>query len=142
MDLWNRLEVGKYLVGALASVAVVAGLVAPGVFSQCEVAIFEPDMGMDGDQFGRSSVRGDVAVVGARNANQAFVYQFEGGEWGDPTELIPDDLPADGDQYGISVAVDGDVVLVGAYGDTDSTGAVYVFRFFDSTGLPGTTRRH
>jgi hypothetical protein len=49
--------------------------------------------------------------------------------WGGEYRLVPDD-GAPGDQFGISVAADGDTLLVGAYGDDDlglGAGAVYVF---------------
>ena len=38
---------------------------------------------------------------------------------------------ASGDNFGISVAIDGDTVVIGAYYDDDESGSVYVFRTSD-----------
>lgn len=79
---------------------------------------------------------GETAVVGAHgdNANgteSGAVYVF--GEsidgWRQQTKLVASDAQP-GDQFGGSVAVSGDTILIGARGDDeqgDSSGAVYVF---------------
>ncbi len=93
------------------------------------------------DRFGFSvAISGDFAVVGAQledaggsAAGAAYVLQRnEGGaeNWGEVKKLTASDAQA-GDQFGYSVAVSGDTVVVGA-NDEDSagsgTGAAYVFR--------------
>lgn len=91
--------------------------------------------GQDEDWFGSVAVSGDTAVVGARRAHYsehprgaAYVfYRDEGGadNWGEVRELTPSDPEADA--FGYSVAISGDVVVVGApYGDS-ARGAAYVF---------------
>ena len=99
-----------------------------------------PTAGASDDFFGGSvALAGDVAVVGAlynddAGANCGAVYVFErdvGGSnaWGQVKTLVPS--TANGQEYfGCSVAVDGDVIAVGARGDATkgaSAGAAYVF---------------
>ena len=93
-----------------------------------------------GDKFGYSvAVDGNVAVVGAYqhditddqgitsgDAGAAHVFTEVDGVWSEPVKLTAS-VPAPGDYFGYSVAVDGDTVVVGARGDEDKTGAAYVF---------------
>ena len=93
-----------------------------------------------GDLFGWSvSVSGNYAVAGAPyedtgGADSGAVYVFfrnEGGEnnWGQVAKLTASDA-ADDDHFGISVAISGDFVVVGAnFGDglAADSGAAYVF---------------
>jgi hypothetical protein len=98
--------------------------------------------GAGSDQFGWSvSVSGDVAVVGARfdddnggQSGSAYVYRWNGSSWVE-TKLLASD-GADGDFLGWSVAVSGDVAVVGAYADDDNgsaSGSAYVYRWNGST---------
>ncbi len=48
-------------------------------------------------------------------------------EWEETQKLLAFDA-AKYDYFGYSVSIDGDVMVVGAYGDDDSSGSVYVFR--------------
>lgn len=91
------------------------------------------------DEFGESvSVSGDVVVVGAHfdgdageRAGSAYVYRFDGNAWIEEQKLVAGDAAAS-DQFGESVSVSGDVVVVGAPrgdGAAVDTGAAYVFRF-------------
>jgi len=96
--------------------------------------------GAAGDEFGTSvAIHGDVAVVGGRfdndpqagaNAGSAYVFRRnDKGAWQEETKLLPGDLDA-GDEFGFAVAVEVDLVLVGARLDDDNgdnAGAVYVF---------------
>ena len=96
--------------------------------------------GSDGaanDWFGYSvAVDGDTIVVGAYqhdtndNADAGAAYVFTRdpliGVWSEPVKLIAGDGAAD-DWFGHSVAVDGDTIVVGAYGDDGKKGAAYVF---------------
>ena len=87
-----------------------------------------------GDEFGTAvAVAGDIMVVGASAAdtNRGAAYVFErnqGGTnaWGQVRKLLASD-GATNDRFGFSVAADGDVVAVGAYGDASARGAAYVF---------------
>ncbi len=97
-----------------------------------------PQTEMANNSFGQSvAVNGDTILVGADFDDQAGVnagasYLFtrdSNGVWNQQQKLIASDaLP--GDYFGQSVAIDGDNLIVGAYGDDDNgvqTGSVYVF---------------
>ncbi|NEP10802.1 MAG: hypothetical protein F6K14_11410 [Symploca sp. SIO2C1] len=93
-----------------------------------------------GDQFGCSvAISEDVAIVGAQaadapgkpNMGAAYIYHLEGETWtqkGSP--LRPSD-GKNGDQFGCSVAISGDVAIVGAktadVSGKDNAGAAYIF---------------
>lgn len=89
------------------------------------------------DRFGFAlAVSGDTVVVGAyqnddvdAEAGSAYVFERSGGTWVQRAKLLASDATL-GDRFGVSVAIDGDTILVGAHGEDDggsSTGAVYVF---------------
>ncbi len=94
--------------------------------------------GAAGDEFGFSaSVSGDTAVIGARldndngsDSGSAYVFiRDDEGEWSQQAKLLADDGAA-GDEFGFSVALDGDTVVIGARLDNDSgsdAGSAYVF---------------
>jgi FG-GAP repeat protein len=90
------------------------------------------------DSYGLSvAISGDTLVVGALGdstagfvAGAAYVYVRNGTTWSLQQKLTAGD-PAPFSSFGISVAVTGDTVVVGAHGDDDAgygTGAAYVFR--------------
>jgi hypothetical protein len=81
---------------------------------------------------------GDRALVGARGANgltnytgAAYVFErFPSGTWVEMSELNAFD-GATGDFFGIAVAIDGDVAVVGSHQDDDagtSSGSAHVFK--------------
>src|SRR6266849_2522128 len=83
--------------------------------------------------FGSSvSINGDTVVVGAYGKNPGRAYIFErnqGGaeHWGQVKDLTASD-GVGGDQFGISVAIDGDTMVVGAWARNLGTGgAAYIF---------------
>ena len=90
--------------------------------------------GAENDMFGHSvAVHGDTAVVGAPGGNggkgAAYVFTRASGVWGQPVKLT-DGADMAGDEFGHSVAVHGDTVVVGAYQDDDNgsnSGSTYVF---------------
>ena len=91
--------------------------------------------GAPDDQFGSSvGVSGDAVVVGAfghGDGGAAYVFRFNGSQWAQEQRLVASDGLA-GDSFGYSVAVSGNVALIGAYGVDDngaSSGSAYVFRF-------------
>jgi len=94
--------------------------------------------GAAGDSFGWSvSLSGDTALVGAPDnigttpsQGLAYIFVRSGTVWTQQAKLTaPDD--AAGDEFGISVALDGDTALVGADGDdiggNESQGSAYIF---------------
>ena len=93
-----------------------------------------------GDNFGYSvAVSGDLAVVGAygddsagSDAGAAYAFQRNQGgpdNWGQTTKLTAYDADAD-DEFGQSVGVSGDIVIVGAHLEDEKgleAGAAYIF---------------
>ena len=107
-----------------------------------QVAKLTASDGAASDEFGRSvSIDGDTVVVGARydddpvkGSNSGYAYVFTRDTPGDLTsgwtqvaKLTAGDGAAD-DQFGYSVSIDGDTIVVGAYLDDDPTnrGSAYV----------------
>jgi hypothetical protein len=86
------------------------------------------------DDFGQSvAISGDTVVVGAwrKNVLIGAAYIFErnvGGveNWGQAKKLTAGDAAAS-DVFGISVAISGDTVMVGAGGKNSYAGAAYLF---------------
>src|SRR5260370_4121347 len=87
------------------------------------------------DEFGISvAIDGDTLVVGAWAINLATggaAYIFERNQngvegWGEVQKLTASDAAAH-DQFGSSVGIDGDTVVVGAVGKNSNAGAAYVF---------------
>ena len=96
--------------------------------------------GEAGDQFGSSvAIDGDRVVVGApqskvamlSTAGAAYVYERQGnGTWAEQAQLVASD-PSVGDQFGTSVALAGDRIMVGVPGDDNqgsNAGAAYLFK--------------
>jgi len=92
------------------------------------------------DGFGDSvSISGDVAIVGApgnddNRASSGSAYIFGRNEsgtdnWGEVRKLIASDVSG-GDEFGRSVAVSGDLAIVGAFQNNDDgldSGSAYIF---------------
>ncbi|MCP4837780.1 MAG: hypothetical protein GY894_00255, partial [Planctomycetes bacterium] len=90
-----------------------------------DVDVLTPDDGASSDNFGYSvAVDGGVAVIGARydddngsGSGSAYVFeQQEDGIWQQRGKLTADD-GSEQDYFGISVALDGGVAMIGAWGD-------------------------
>jgi polyhydroxybutyrate depolymerase len=94
------------------------------------------------------AVDGDTIVVGANaddeaapTAGAAYVYTPDGAGGYTETKLMASDAAAD-DRFGSSVAISGDTIVVGAYGEDSSplpgsyAGAAYVY---EADGLGGYT---
>ncbi|MEE9294884.1 MAG: hypothetical protein V3W34_07995 [Phycisphaerae bacterium] len=95
------------------------------------------------DEFGRS-VGADGAVVvvgallddiGALSSGSAYVYRFDGLSWQEEQKLTPS-KPSTGAHFGASVAVSGNVILIGSPFDDAaalSAGSAYLYRFDGDT---------
>src|ERR1700686_3289294 len=99
------------------------------------------------DEFGISvAINGDTLVVGAWAINLATggaAYIFERNQngvegWGEVQKLTASDVAAH-DQFGSSVGIDGDTVVVGAVGKNSNTGAAYAFDLTSPTPTPTPT---
>jgi hypothetical protein len=95
------------------------------------------------DFFGESvSVSGNVAIVGANgedtggaDAGAAYIFEKSGGVWTETAKLVASDAEAS-DNFGKSVAVSGNVAIVGANGeDTGGAGAGAAYIFEKSGGV-------
>ena len=76
---------------------------------------------------GRVVVAGAVGHAGARGAAYVFERGAGAGAWRQTAKLQAADGAA-GDNLGFAVAVQGDVILVGAPGHNENRGAAYAFR--------------
>jgi hypothetical protein len=129
----------------LAGLGVLAATVGDA-HAQCNsrqrAKLTAPD-GAAGDWYGdRVAIDGDVVVVGTdgdddagNQSGSAYVYRYDGSAWVLERKLVASDATANA-RFGISVAVSGDVVVVGADQDDqqgDNAGAAYVFRYDGST---------
>jgi sugar lactone lactonase YvrE len=87
--------------------------------------------GVASDSFGDPvSLDGDTAAImaGGKNGARGAVYVFvrSGGVWTQQAELAPADaIPYNG--FGMSMSLSKDTVVVGAWGNNGTQGAVYVF---------------
>jgi hypothetical protein len=119
-----------------------ATLIAPAVATEGAVQRLTAGDAERNDWFGfASAVDGDTAMVGALRDDDACpqdpecdsgaVYVFERGDgvWSQAQKLVASD-PVAGAQFGISVDIDGDRAVIGAYGHPVAgfeSGAAYVF---------------
>ena len=126
------------------SIRIVLGLALVSVASaalnaQCELQRLTVGDHRDGLQFGRAvAVEGDRWFVGAPGnehagigAGAVYVFEYDGAHWHEVQRLVASDAePFAG--FGMSLAVDGDWLLIGAPGDSIGgvrTGAGYFFQF-------------
>ena len=114
----------------------------PGVSFEQLVKMTASDAALD-DRFGRSvAVDGDTIVIGAYGDDYftGSVYVFlttdGGASYAQVAKLTAFDAAAD-DLFGVSVAIDGNTVVVGALGDAE---AVYVTFSARPTAAPRTAR--
>jgi len=114
-----------------------------------EESILRPNADTPAGYFGSSiAIDGDVMVVGAvrdyeRGIDSGSAYIFErdkNGEWIQQLKILPEGTESN-DFLGVSVAVSGDLVAVGAVGDAfdqnpelfSFTGAVYIYKKTENT---------
>lgn len=113
-----------------------AGGDAPPILEDHQIV---PSDGESSDNFGVSvSISGDTILIGAyfadgpsgpTDSGSAYVYLRTGDAWLQQAELLPSD-PATGAKFGGSVAIDGDIAVIGAWQDDAvgvESGSAYVF---------------
>ncbi|OGF28106.1 hypothetical protein A2303_00655 [Candidatus Falkowbacteria bacterium RIFOXYB2_FULL_47_14] len=111
-------------------------------FSQAGQKILADD-GEASDNFGSSvAFSGDYAVVGAihdddngLNAGAAYIFKRTTNGWEQRQKLLASD-GAVGDYFGVNVDIDGDYIVIGAWGDDTGTGAAYIFKRNGETWEP------
>ena len=92
--------------------------------------------GVPGDRLGVSvSTNGEYAIIGSCHnegwAGAAYIFKRSGTTWSEEQKLTASDGEP-GDCFGVSVPIDGDCIIVGAYDDDDSgahSGSAYVFKY-------------
>lgn len=115
---------------------VTAGSSAQECNPQQLATLYDPEA-VSYDNYGTSvSISGDRAVIGipgndelGADCGAANVIEFVSGLWTPVATLWPSDGAAD-DRFGCSVAVDGNIAVIGAYLDDDrgdNSGSAYVF---------------
>ncbi len=96
------------------------------------------------DRFGQSvAIDGETIVIGAPEIESgaltgfgsAYVFEFDGLRWQEAAKLVASDGDF-GDGAGFDVGIDGDVIVMGAFGSdasdsAPSSGSAYVFRRVD-----------
>jgi hypothetical protein len=136
LEAWMALDADHQ---ALRLVVSVTGAVWPvtvdPTFTQVAKLIPSPEWTAEYSEFGRCvAVDGDTLIVGSidddngSNAGAAWVFgrdQGGPGNWGQVAKLTVSD-GAPGDEFGSSVAIDGDIAVVGAPAD-DDVGSASVF---------------
>ncbi len=134
--LKNNLNIIAFLICVLLVCAPVEGM--------GEALKIHPDDASEQDLFGHSvAFKGGVLVVGAIGDSQGayssgsvYVFQQQEGGWKQTAKLLPSKAVAYGN-FGYSVDVDGDTIVVGAPGFDQSggdSGAIFVFRKENSAG--------
>ncbi|MGQ9645417.1 MAG: PKD domain-containing protein [Thermodesulfobacteriota bacterium] len=107
---------------------------SPGIWQQ--VAKLKNPSGAQYDGFGSSvAIDGDTVIVGEkygdRSKGSAFIFEEMSGNWEMITKLIASD-GGSGDNFGHSVAISGDTVIIGAaLDDTEkgfNSGSAYIFQ--------------
>jgi len=98
-----------------------------------QAKIFPDDIVTTKDFMGDAvAIDSNRALVGAPKLSKygvVYVYDYVGGVWQETAILEPEGAQI-ADRFGLSVSLDGDVVLIGAPNDTDkgnNAGAAYVF---------------
>ncbi|MFT5292144.1 MAG: hypothetical protein ACI82F_004230 [Planctomycetota bacterium] len=88
-------------------------------------------LGKSVDIDGTTAVAGMYALLNAANSGRVYVYEDQGGTWIEVAQLTQSDATGAPDEFGNSVGVSGDVIVVGAeFNDNDlgnNAGAIYIF---------------
>ncbi len=127
----NTLIVGATVRENTRGAAYVFERSADGAWAESQILLASD--GADGDAFGRVvAVEGDVALVSTwgHADGQGAVYVFRrdaSGSWFEDAKLMGSDIRPN-EWFGMSLAVHGETVLVGAPQKNGNRGAVYVFR--------------
>ncbi len=95
--------------------------------------------GAASDYFGHAvAISGDYVIIGAylddvsaSNQGSAYIFKRDGTAWNEEAKILADD-PSSNDRFGISVSIDGEYALIGAYLDRINgntyQGSAYVFK--------------
>lgn len=134
-DIIRRQLLGVLTASTLAAISACSAI--PG-----DVTTLVADDGDPNEFFGFSvAIAGDIAVVGAQGDDEngdesgaAYVFTRSDAGWSQEAKLTANDAEA-GDQFGGSIALFGETILVGARRDDDNgdeSGAAYLFTRYES----------
>ncbi len=132
------------IVVTLLIASLVCSIPALATATPTETKLIAPD-GFSGHQFARAvAIDGDTAVIGAPTSfignvgfGSAYVYVKTASGWQFQQKLTAFDGNSES-FFGVSVAIDGDTIVVGAVGDMNAgfaSGAAYVFVRSNNTWL-------
>ena len=119
--------------------AVICVSLSHNTYGQCELETLFASDAAESSRFGKSvAIDGDIMIIGAHgdsstaySVGAAYIFRRINSTWIEEAKL----LASDGEQYdefGISVAISGNIAIVGAHkndGTIFNNGAAYVFRF-------------
>ena len=125
--------------------AAIGCILASQSHAQCTIQDLTGSSASVGDRFGSDvALDGGLAIVGAENddtlganSGAAYVYDLASGLAVEEAKLLASDGTAS-DHFGLDVAIDGDVAIVGApglYTGVSGPGAAYVFRRIGGTWI-------
>jgi len=97
-----------------------------------EVEVLKPSDGHAGDYFGSAcSISDNYAVIGNYpeiSHGQVYIFKKSLTDTWDEEEILTAPSPVKFDEFGFSVATEGDYVAVGSPGYGDNEGAVYIYK--------------
>lgn len=111
--------------------------------SWLQTAKLIPIDGDDADFYGYSvSISGDRAIIGSRydddngnSSGSAYIYEKIDGNWLSSQKISASDGAAN-DDYGVSVSISNDRIIVGSYADDDfgsTSGSAYLYNYVGDT---------
>ncbi len=126
--------IGALMLATMAPVAVPSAAASAAPYAVKEGRLYQP-VQSEGSAFGWDvDISGDTLVVGApwysSDRGAAYVFVRSGASWVHQATLQAP-APAAGDEFGYSVAIDGDIIVVGAPWDVGAhgmSGSAYAFR--------------
>ena len=135
--------IGAYLDDDIVTDSGSAYIFAYTGYTWLQQAILLAADGEDYDYFGKSvSINGDYAIIGAYGdddngdrSGSAYIFTRSGSTWNEQAKI----LASDGeliDYFGLSVSIDEDYAIIGAYHDDDNgdwSGSAYIFTRSGST---------
>lgn len=139
----NRVAVGAAGddAGAVDAGTVYVYDLASGTPAQPSVTILNPGPAAADGFGGAVSISGDHLIVGAGNddegapdSGQAYLFDLAGPTPETPSAVLANPSPAAGDRFGASVAISGNLVVVGAPGDDSAANNGGLAHVFDLAG--------
>ncbi|MCX7554698.1 hypothetical protein OS175_12480 [Marinicella sp. S1101] len=132
----DRLAVGAY---GMDETEVNAGAVYVYVYDGMNWILeqkFSPNIQVQDEYFGISiKLQGDRILIGATSLNStgaAYVFELENDSWTEQQKIISTDIEPS-DLFGLSLDLDNDRAIIGAYYNDTFNGAAYVFDYDGKT---------